>query len=69
MVGDYRVTHPDWHSHSWLNIKEYEESLLYVLKLLEKEEHWLVEYFAILASMKELENRECETRVVFWFDN
>lgn len=68
------IDHPDYHSHSWLTIEEYEKSLKdyeqiatecgYVFKQPD------VKYFAVLSSMKTLEsNGENEVRVVFWFDS
>jgi len=61
-VGDYRVTHPDWHSHSWLNTGEYEKALNSVSV-------YDSEYKVILVVMKEFEKLGEEARIVFWFDN
>lgn len=59
-----RVTHPDWHSHSWVTPDEFGEALADP-----KLSNIDVEYFALLAAMRELEKRGHETRLVFWFDN
>jgi len=56
------VEHPDWHSHSWLNTKEYEDCL-------NKSDHITPDYRAILACMKSFESDNCEARLIFWFDN
>lgn len=69
------VEHPDWHSHSWMSIKELEKAYKIYAKKASKE--WNekitkppVEWMALLASMKALEDDgENEVRVVFWFDN
>lgn len=67
----WRVDHPDWHSHSWLTIEEYEQALGHYNKLKDTDEYWGVPeaYNAVLAAMKSLENDGFYTRVVFWFDN
>lgn len=63
------VDHPDWHSHSWLTLKEYSK----VMKLYLKDpNNWggAIEYHALLSVMKTLEKGGFyETRIVFWFDN
>lgn len=59
-----RITHPDWHTASWLTTEEFEQ----VLKAREQDtEYGNVdqEWYAILAAMKVLKN----ARFVFWFDN
>lgn len=69
------VEHPDWHSHSWMSTDELEEAFKRYIARASAE--WgstitkpPVEYRALLASMKALENGgENEVRVVFWFDN
>jgi hypothetical protein len=74
IIDDKWVEHPDWHSHSWMTIKELEKAF----KLYEKHAstEWEepikvgVEYRALFASMKALEDDgNNEVRVVFWFDN
>lgn len=62
------VSHPDWHSHSWLSAEEFEKALaLYYEKsdLNFKQP----EYEALLASMKKFIELGFECRIVFWFDN
>ena len=54
------VSHPDWHSHSWLTADEYEQAIKDV------EGH---EYHAILAAMRSFESRGLKSRLVFWFDS
>lgn len=69
------VAHPDWHSHTWMSVKELEKAYKIYAKKASKE--WgekitkpHVEWMALLASMKALEGGgENEVRVVFWFDN
>ena len=60
------VTHPDWHSHSWLTTAEYRD----VLKVYQSQESaWPIpEYDAILAAMERLDHHGT-ARLVFWFDN
>lgn len=61
------VTHPDWHSHSWLTTKEYQE----VLKKYDETEKKCdeIKYRVILETMKSLEKLSRKARLVFWFDN
>lgn len=63
------VTHPDWHSHSWLTLEEYQKAMDIYNEHPEALQYNEPEYNAILAIMKSLENDGLETRVVFWFDN
>lgn len=58
-----KITHPDWHSASWLTPEEFEECL--VQYKLETGEEVPSTYKAALAALKALEN----SRAVFWFDN
>lgn len=58
----YFITHPDWHSHSWLSPDEYQRAL-------EASENPSPDYRAVLAALRSLEQSGCEARVVFWFDN
>lgn len=61
-----RVTHPDWHTHSWMTAKEWEQAVTLTKK---KEWKWgLPEMMAITACLYELA-KYGESRVVFWFDN
>lgn len=68
----YKVQHPDWHSHSWMNVKELTKAFN-IYKKIEKEEYGSgsvpIEYKVILNIMKTLEKGGYESRVVFWFDN
>ncbi len=54
------VTHPDWHTHSWLTPNEFEKAI---------EEATNEEYRAILAAMRSFESQGFAARLVFWFDN
>lgn len=60
------VTHPDWHSHSWLSTAEFEKAMEFYR---ENGHGTEPEYEALLASMKRFEELGYESRVVFWFDN
>lgn len=60
--GDRYVTHPDWHSHSWLSADEFEACL-------NSFESVSAEYKAVLAALRCFESDVQVTRVVFWFDN
>lgn len=61
------VTHPDWHSHSWLSIAEFDKALKFIKR---KRGYEPLEYRALLASMKALSCKgKNDVRVVFWFDN
>lgn len=55
------VSHPDWHTHSWLTSKEFEQAI--------KSDFDAPEYTAILAAMRSFESGGYESRLVFWFDN
>lgn len=59
------VTHPDWHSHSWLTAEE----LAKAYKSLSEPIESSPEYLAILDAMECFERQGYETRLVFWFDN
>jgi len=62
------VTHPDWHSHSWLTVDEFQQ----VLEAYErKTKHKAgLEYRALLAAMRAIEDEgKNDVRLVFWFDN
>lgn len=58
------VTHPDWHTHSWLTTDEYARAIRKVGKPSEEPE-----YYAILAAMRQFEAAGFDARLVFWFDN
>lgn len=53
-----RITHPDWHSHSWVDADEFEEAMLRA-----KCDSPVAR--ATLASMRQLPN----AILVFWYDN
>jgi hypothetical protein len=61
-----RVSQPDWHSHSWCTPVEFRS----VLEA-KRPEGWGIDpaYFAIAAMLDELLRRDCDARLVFWFDN
>ncbi len=64
----YSVEHPDWHSHSWLTLKEYKQALeLY--KQNSRFDGIPIEYQAILDLMKSFKKNGAIPRIVFWFDN
>lgn len=54
------VSHPDWHSHSWLKPDEFERAIAGFDE---------PEYQAVLAAMRSFESQGYESRLVFWFDN
>lgn len=54
------VSHPDWHSPSWLTCAEFERVITDIDPTHADEQYW-----AMLAAMKQLNH----ARVVFWFDN
>lgn len=60
------VTHPDWHTHSWLTADEWEAAITFKSHFVQSAGD---EYEAILAVMRFFESRGYDTRVVFWFDN
>jgi hypothetical protein len=58
---------PDWHSHSWLTPDEYAAALgTYMIKT---GDVYAPEWDVMLATMRALEERGAEVRLVFWFDN
>ena len=66
-VGDHDyVTHPDYHSFSWLTLGEYAGVLL---DLHAMGEQLAPGYWAIQAALATFADRGYEARVVFWFDN
>lgn len=56
------VTHPDWHSHTWLTLEEWRAALA------RAPDHDL-EYDAVTAVLETLSRHRRPVRVVFWFDN
>jgi hypothetical protein len=63
-VGAVWVTHPDWHTHSWLTTDEYAKAIRSVSKPSEAPE-----YYAVLAVLRQFDAIGYDARVVFWFDN
>lgn len=59
---DAYVTNPDWHSRSWLTPDEFVEALT-------RADVVNIECWAVVATLREFEQRGCEARIVFWFDN
>lgn len=66
-----RVTHPDWHSHSWLKTAEFAGAMERYYRDPYPGEKGIkaIEYEAILASMKCFESFALPARLVFWFDS
>jgi hypothetical protein len=61
------VSHPDWHSHTWLTLREYSKAIkLYNNKDGSTPEP---EYEAVLSAMKKLASFNYDVRIVFFFDN
>lgn len=66
-VGEYDyVTHPDYHSFSWLTLGEYAGVLL---DWRARGEQLTPDYWAVQAALATFADRGYEARVVFWFDN
>lgn len=63
------VTHPDWHSHSWLTTQEFEKSIEFYRQHENGSKYPEPEYEVLLSSMKRFEELGYDCRVVFWFDN
>jgi len=61
------VTNPDYHSHPWLSVEEYEQAIKELQTVIKYKLN--VNYFAVLAAMKFLQDNGYEVRLVFWFDN
>ena len=69
-----RISHPDWHSHSWLATEELAAVLDHYAanvtdRYAERPGEAPVEWRAILAAMRVFEAAGKKARVVFWFDN
>ena len=66
-----RVTHPDWHSHSWLTIEEFSKCITKYEKLARASgyESTAPYYKIALATMRAAKKLGYEVRLVFWFDN
>jgi hypothetical protein len=71
------VSHPDWHSHSWLTADEFSKAVKLGIEAQQEsvKERWPdmkikePEYEAMIAAMRCFEMLGYESRVVFWFDN
>lgn len=61
-VDGRKITHPDYHSHSWLSLEEWKD-------VLSRHPNVGSEYHAISAAMEALQAGGKKVRVVFWFDN
>lgn len=61
------IYHPDWHSHSWLNVDEL-AAVFRVYRAAHKRPVGL-EYRALLSAMRYLKRESTGVRLVFWFDN
>ncbi len=66
-VNENRVTHPDWHSFSWLSKEEYEK-VIYEYGIVANYQ-LDASYYVIFAMLNEYEKRGRIARLVFWFDN
>lgn len=58
----YAVVHPDWHSHSWMTLDEFESTIKEYLD-------GNAIYLAMIAAMRAMESNGVKTRIIFWFDN
>lgn len=58
-----RITHPDWHSHSWATTEE----LSLAISMAKSDDD--IEYIVMLDTMHSFERHGYCTRLVFWFDN
>lgn len=71
-IGDRRVSIPDYHSVSWLNVFEYEKIFKSIgepnLKINSERIH-ILGYKIVLDIMKNYANHDIDTRIVFFFDN
>lgn len=69
------VSHPDWHSHSWLTFHEF-RFVINKMKIEKGHDTIDIEYLALLGAMQTLANglqgagsAENDVRVIFWFDS
>lgn len=60
-----RVSDPDAHSASWVDLKEFKTCL----KNADERRKISPIYHGLAAMLEEIENRGLKTRLVFWFDN
>jgi len=61
------VTHPDWHSHSYLSYDEYKQVVYKYYSFQDRISK--LEYKIVLDIMKSFIYNKCSVRIVFWFDN
>lgn len=70
----WRVTHPDWHSHTWLTSDELAQIYARYAELFKDDPYGGgkvgIEWLAILEAMRALESDGAnDVRVICWFDN
>lgn len=64
------VEHPDWHSHTWLTLKEYQRALtLYKKNSMFYGDRVPLEYQVVLDAMKSIQRNGGIPKLVIWFDN
>jgi len=67
------VTHPDWHSHSWVTPNELEKVVKEGEEIIAEEcgvdKFELPEWYMVLEILKKFEEWGYQARMVFWFDN
>lgn len=63
------VEHPDWHSHTWLTLKEYKNALELFKANSQLGEKIPIQYTMILDLMKSIKRNGAIPRLVMWFDN
>ena len=64
------VENPDFHSYTWLTLKEYQEALkLYQKNSVFRFDGVPIEYQAVLDLMKSFKKNGAIPKIVFWFDN
>ena len=71
-TGDPRwVSHPDWHSKTWLTTEEYKSAINKYKKYCKKhgEVDNPIEYMALLSAMETFDKNGYLARLVIWFDN
>lgn len=63
--GTGYISDPDWHTHSWLTLAECREALRRAAEVGGDS----LSMRGVVAMMETWEAADCETRLVFWFDN
>lgn len=61
------VTHPDWHTASWLRCEELGDVLRSYLEITNRQPNRVIRL--VHATMKAAERMDLDTRFIFWFDN